>query len=439
MTQLPDVLSRLRALLGPAHLRTEDAVERYRLGPRVPKAVACPGDEAAVSGVLALAAEAGLAVVPWGAGLHQALGARPRAYDLALDLTRLDRVLAYEPADLTATVQAGVRLDALRAALGTAGQFLPLDPPLGEAATLGGVLGAGLSGPLRCRYGTARDLILGLRVAQADGTIIRAGAQVVKNATAYDLVKLHLGAHGTLGVILEATLRLFPRPACAGTWWAAARDLEPAQAVAERILGSHLAPDRLELIARGTARRLGLPGESPGALIAFSGVPEAVAAQGEALGRLAREAGGSAPVPAGEGTWKAVRDFPWPEPSAGGGPRALWRASVLPADTAKAMKAVAAAAGEGAEAAAAASVAAGVLRGWIAAGAPAGLEQALRAAREAVERLGGFLVVLDAPEAVRERLDVWGRPPGGHEIMQALKRAFDPRGSLGPGRLVGGI
>jgi glycolate oxidase FAD binding subunit len=435
----PSIVSQFRTLLGPEHVLAGDAAERYRLGRRVPAVAVRPGDEETVSRVLAAASAAGLAVVPWGAGLHQAIGGRPRAYDLALDLGRLDRILAHEPGDLTATVQAGVRLAVLQGALQDAGQFLPLDPPRTDGATLGGVLAASLAGPLRCRYGTARDLVLGVRVAHADGTITKAGARVVKNATAYDVTKLYLGSHGTLGVILEATLRLFPRSESEGAWWVATRDLAPAQALADRILGSHLAPSRLELLDREAAAELGLPGDTPGAVVSLAGVHEAVSAQEEALGRLARAAGGEVHAVTAAARSVSLADFPWRARSGGDGPIALWRASVLPADTGKAMQAVAAATAGAARAAVAATVAHGVLRGSLAAGRPDDVERGLRAIREAVQRLGGLLVVLDAPEAVRERLDVWGAPPDGIEVMRGLKQAFDPCGTLNPGRFVGGI
>lgn len=433
------ILDELRSLLGPGHVLTGAAVEGYRLGARAPGVAVRPGDEDGVSRVLAAANGAGLGVVPWGGGLHQAVGGRPRAYDVALDLTRLDRIVGHEPGDLTATVQAGVRLGDLEAALRRAGQFVPLDPPRTEGATLGGVLAANLAGPLRCRYGTARDLVLGVRVAHADGTVTRAGARVVKNATAYDLTKLYLGSHGTLGVILEATLRLFPRLETEGAWWVATRDLAPAQALADRILGSHLTPSRLELLDREAAANVALPRHTPGALVSFAGVREAVAAQEQVLRRLAGEAGGE--VHALHGPWAFTRlaDFPWPAPAGTEGLAARWRASVLPADAGKAMQAVVAASAGSARTAAAATAAHGVLRGWALAGTPEGLERALRASREAAERLGGFLVVLDAPEVVRERLDVWGAPPDGLEVMRGLKQAFDPRGTLNPGRFVGGI
>ncbi len=165
-----------REALGSEKVLTGVGVTAYRLGEVEPVVAVIPRDEADVSRVLALAFEDGAGVVPWGGGAHQSVGAAPTRYDVALDLSRLDRVVAYEPADMTATVQAGARLATLQQRLGEAGQFWPLDPPLADRATVGGVVAANLNGPLRCRYGTVRDMVLGVRVAHADGTITKAGA-----------------------------------------------------------------------------------------------------------------------------------------------------------------------------------------------------------------------------------------------------------------------
>jgi glycolate oxidase FAD binding subunit len=429
-------VGKLREICGAEHAGA-GGTDRYRIGRMVPWAAVRPAGEAQVSGVLRLAAEERLAVVPWGAGTHQVLGARPARYDLALDMTRLDRLVAHEPADLTATVQAGARLGPLQARLAAAGsQWLPLDPPHLERASLGGILAANLSGPLRCRAGTARDLVLGVRVAHPDGTITTAGAKVVKNATAYDLTKLYLGSQGTLAVILEATLRLAPLPAAERGWWIGMRDLDAAQALAHRLLGAHLAPSRVELLNAGAATQVGLPAEAAGLLVTCAGISEAVDAQGMVIERLARESGaGTRPVEA-EPVRDALRDFPWADGLEG---RASWRASVLPAECGKALQAIAAACAGTAPVAAAATVTAGVLRGQVAAPSPATLVRALAAAREAIHALGGFLVVLDAPDEVRQEVPVWGPEPDGLETMRRLKRAFDPGGVLNPGRFVGNI
>ncbi len=434
-----DLGQALRALFGAEGLLTGGATEAYRIGRNRPEAALRPADEAALSRVLAIAWAGGLAVVPWGGGSHQSIGNPPERYDLALDLTRLDRLVAHDPGDLTATAQAGIRLADLARRLAEHGQFLPLDVPLPERATLGGALATRLSGPLRCRYGTARDLVLGLRVAHADGTISKAGARVVKNATGYDVTKLYLGSHGTLGIILEATFRLYPRPEVERGWWLRAPDLATVQALANRVLGSHLVPSRVELMEGGAAQACGLGGN--GLLVCVSGLPEAVAGQRADLERMAGACGlRLAEIPDGPPVWKAVSDFPWGGAGmAHAGLEALWRGGVLPADCAKAVQAIQAALPQRVQAAVAATVSHGALRGAFRAETAGALVQGLNAAREALVGLGGYLVVQRLPDAARNGLDVWGRPPDGLGVMRRLKAAFDPKGILNPGRFVGGL
>lgn len=439
MSVATDLAEQLRAILGAEGLLTGGATEAYRIGGKRPEAAVRPTDEGQVSRILAIAWGAGLAVVPWGGGSHQSIGNPPDRYDLALDLTRLDRLLAHDPDDMTATAQAGIRLADLERRLADHGQFLPLDPPLPERATLGGALAARLSGPLRCRYGTARDLVLGVRVAHADGTITKAGAKVVKNATGYDVTKLYLGSHGTLGIILEATFRLYPRPEVERGWWLCAPDLAAVQALANRILGSHLVPSRVELMEGGAAQACGLRGK--GLLVCISGLPETVEGQRADLERMA-DASGLTPaeIPDGARAWKAVSDFPWTGAGmADTGLEALWRGGVLPADCAKAVQAIQAALPQSVQAAVAATVSHGALRGAFRSGTVGALVRGLNAAREALVGLGGYLVVQRLPDAAGNGLDVWGRAPDGLGVMRRLKAAFDPKGILNPGRFVGGI
>src|SRR5919202_2526867 len=200
-----------------------------------PRAVEGPESAEAVAALLRRAAGERQAVVPWGAGTKQGLGNVPRAYDLAFDLSALDQVLEYEPADLVVTAQAGVPLAALQRRWGEAGQFLALDPPYAEQATLGGTLAANASGPSRLLYGTARDLVLGMRVALPSGEVVKSGGKVVKNVVGYDLNKMHIGALGTLGLMVEVTLKVHPLPAAEATVYAEFDRLEAAGNVAGKL------------------------------------------------------------------------------------------------------------------------------------------------------------------------------------------------------------
>ena len=197
-------------------------------------------------------AAAGQAVVPWGAGTKQGWGNAPRAYDLALDLSALDRILEYEPADLVVTVQAGTPLAALQRRLGEAGQFLALDPPYAARATLGGTLATNASGPSRLLYGTARDLVLGMQVATPAGDLVKSGGKVVKNVVGYDLNKMHIGGLGTLGVMTEVTFKVHPLPRAEATVGATFGALGPAHEVAGRLFRSVLYPRAVELLRAPT-------------------------------------------------------------------------------------------------------------------------------------------------------------------------------------------
>jgi glycolate oxidase FAD binding subunit len=184
----------------------------------VPAFVAWPASTEEAAGLLRAAAAAGLAVVPRGAGTGFGWGAPPSRCDLVVNLGSMDQVIEHGAGDLVVRVQAGLTIGALAAALAGAGQELALDVPAG--ATVGGVVATGTTGPRRLRYGSPRDLLLGLTVVRADGVIAHSGGKVVKNVAGYDIGKLFCGSHGTLGLITEATFRLHPRPGAVA--WVAA-------------------------------------------------------------------------------------------------------------------------------------------------------------------------------------------------------------------------
>jgi FAD/FMN-containing dehydrogenase len=195
-----------------------------------PRWVVAPGSVPELGRVVALAREERLAVVPRGSGSAMALGHPVGRPHVVVDLGRMNHIVEYNPDDLTATVQAGTTLERFAALLRPRAQVLPLDPPGGPRRTLGGLAATGASGPLRLRYGTLRDLLLGVRFVQADGVVTWGGAKVVKSVTGYDVPKLMVGALGTLGVLAELTLRLHPAPACERTSLAAFPSAGAAQA-----------------------------------------------------------------------------------------------------------------------------------------------------------------------------------------------------------------
>ncbi|GAC1421268.1 MAG: FAD-binding oxidoreductase [Candidatus Velthaea sp.] len=189
------------------------AAPPFALGNRTPVRVEEPADAAALALSLRTADAAGESVVAFGGGTLQALGNAPARFDIALSLRRLDRIVAYEPRDMTIGVEAGASIEVVTQALARSGQFIPFDVPRPSAATVGGTLAAGWAGPRRAMYGRLRDLVIGSTLALVDGTLAAAGGMVVKNVTGYDMSKLYVGSLGTLGVITRANFKALPRPA----------------------------------------------------------------------------------------------------------------------------------------------------------------------------------------------------------------------------------
>ena len=156
--------------------------------------------------------EDSLAVAPWGGGTRTELGNPLRRLDVVVDMSHLNGVVEHNPSDLTLTVEAGITLGALQRILVEHGQFLALDPPLPDRATIGGTLATGVSGPTKWQYGNPRDLVIGMKVVQADGQVVKSGGRVVKNVSGYDMARLHIGGLGSLGIIAEASFKLTPLP-----------------------------------------------------------------------------------------------------------------------------------------------------------------------------------------------------------------------------------
>jgi glycolate oxidase FAD binding subunit len=356
-----------------------------------PGRVARPSTAEQVAEALHEAAEAGRAVVPVGGGRALGLGDPPERFDVALETRALDRVLEMSQADMTVSVEAGITLEALNAALAQVGQFVPVDPFNAPGHTVGGVLAAGLSGPLRLRYGSPRDFVIGLRVALPDGRLVSSGGRVVKNVSGYDLNKLHQGALGSLGVIVAASFKVFPRPLHEVSL--EARPADPWQEAA-RALALPQPPVALELASDG---RL---------LTRLAGTAEGVR-------RLAAELG-----------WTSAAPDAWEEHSRRSGD-AWVRISVPPVRLRRVVE------GLPANALWWASPGVGVAH-WT-----GDLDaEAVRAARTDAERAGGSLVLLAAPVELKRAVGAWGTPPPTAPWMTRIRDAFDPKRTLSPGRYV---
>jgi len=438
----------------------------------MPRFAASPATIAEASDLLRAAAVHDLAVVPRGGSSKLGWGAPPRRCDLVVDTRAMDQVLEHAAGDLVVRVQAGVSLAQLGEVLAGAGQQLALDPPpysapptAGSAAasgwqgaTVGGVLATGAAGPRRLRYGTPRDLLIGITVIRADGTVAHAGGKVVKNVAGYDLGKLFTGSFGTLGLIVEAVFRLHPRPASAAYVTVDCDGPDEAYYAVAAAAGSELAPSAVELDrpARDQPARVA---------VLLEGDPDGTA---ERTGLMAALLGkGAATHPDAPSWWG------WPAngrsgngQSADGQPDGaadageagtLVRIGFWAAGLPQILRAVdAAALGAGLDPAIGGSAAAGVIYAAVGPDAdPAAVAAFVSGLREALARGDGdarpasapvpdgppvlaSAVVVHAPPKARDLMDLWGPVPS-LSLMCAVKDQFDPGHRMAPGRFAGGI
>lgn len=373
--------------------------------------VARPGSTQEVSAVLHAAARLGLRVVPRGSGTRLSWGVPPTAVDLIVDTSRMSAVLAHVAGDLVVTVQAGLRMAELQEALAPHRQRLALECLGG---TVGGTIATAASGPLRYRYGSVRDLLIGITVVLADGTVTRSGGTVVKNVAGYDLGKLYTGSLGTLGVITEAVFRLHPQPEASRWITVVAVGAERAAAGIAAVRQSQHDPVALEVDRAA-------PGDPVTVGVALEGVREGIGARAAGI---ADTLGAAAGVPA------TVTEQPpgwWgrpPHPQQGPAATVTCEPTGLAELFATAPGALRGSAG------------AGVLTAGLDGGELLGTE--LARLREIATRHGGFAVLHCAPPQRKAGLDVWGPVPA-LALMLRLKDQFDPEHRLAPGRFVGGI
>jgi glycolate oxidase FAD binding subunit len=402
----------------------------------VPSFVAFPASTEEASALLRVAAAYDLAVVPRGAGTGLDWGTPPSACDLIIDLQAMDQVLEHAAGDLVARVQAGATIGHLASVLASAGQELALDAP--SDATVGGVVATGTAGPRRFRYGSPRDLLIGITIVRADGVVAHSGGKVVKNVAGYDLGKLFCGSQGTLGLITEATFRLHPRPA-AEAWVTGdfgSFDLAGAASAVAAAAGSALVPSAVELSWSAAFLRMG---------VLLEGTPSGVAERAKQMTELLA-AEGATPV-------AAMSETPlrwWEQLPASDPPGTVVRVTFWVRQLAGVLDALATAGvSAGIRPAVSGPAGAGVLYAHL--DPAAGDDTAARFVRALRDRLEGVfaasadgsglvrggVAVLAAPAAV---LAIAGpdRPAPGLDLMRAVKDQFDPGHRMFPGRQPGG-
>ncbi|MFC8504160.1 FAD-binding oxidoreductase [Pedococcus sp. NPDC057267] len=440
-TQVSDDL--LRACDG----RVEPAGDDDALLGIRPRWVASPASTEETAALMRVVARDGLAVTARGSGTRLRWGGRPERLDLVVDTSRIDALVEHAAGDLVYVAGAGRSLARVQEDVGGAGQRLGIDPPTG--GTLGGAVATAASGPLRLHHGAVRDLVIGMTLVRADGVVAHSGGKVVKNVAGYDLAKLLTGSFGTLGLITQVALRLHPVPQ--GRRWvtASVADAAAAGAAVLAVAHSQLVPSAVELdvpvsdagssgpggpgAGAGPREPVGSAGPAGSLSVLVEGHPDGATESAQRVADLLAASGG-ADVLVGEDppSW-------WGDHVAADRPGCtLLRVThVLTGVTPLLRVLTEAAAGSGVRAHLRGSPAVGVEHVAVEgdSDAVAALVQRLRVASAGFD---GQVVVLDAPDDVRDRVDLWV-PIQALGLMRAVKDRFDPGRLLSPGRFVGGI
>ncbi len=448
-------LSRQMALvLGGEQVLVGAGCAAYAIDQHVPAVVVYPNEFAGIAEALRLATQAQAAVAPWGGGTQMALGYPLTRLDVVVSLERLNKIHNYDADALTVTAEAGCTMYALNQHLEYGGHMLALDGPHPQRATLGGRIATGGTGLRRGALGSVRELVLGLTVAQSDGTIIKTGGDIARYVIGYDLNKIFVGSLGTLGIIVEATLRLTPIPPHSVTVVSAFADASFIWPLLNGLRAAELRPHSMVVCGpgilgadRGLTASLAdqlHPASQSLLIIRLGGERDFIHRQALFIRKSALEYGSTAihmlrdqsqaPI------WETLEAMPGTDELTAH--EAVVKVSALPGENGKIVE-----------------MARGFCRehelllGWLAdaqtgnvwlrvADDPSQLDHfsaALVALQEVLAWRWRNSIVLGCAPAIKQRLPLWGADPQGLELMRTIKSHFDPAGILNPGRFVGGI
>jgi glycolate oxidase FAD binding subunit len=455
----PSVTSRLAEIVGAANVASDFAqLATYEIDRKVPAAAVRPATSEEVAEIVKFAASEKLALVPTGARTKLGIGYAPSRYDLALDMTRLNKVIAYDPGDLTLSVEAGVPLAKLAQVLAEHRQFLPLPVPFANRSTIGGVIASGVDSPLRQFYGTARDFLLGMEYVTGEGVATKSGGRVVKNVTGYDIHKLMIGALGTLGVITRVNFKTFPLPLATRGFIARFPSAENALEMRYRIAQSALTPLTMEILSPRVAElfssdaatryeRAAMPSNvlsnTEWALTTgYAGNEPVLERYAQDLQRIAQESAATGVSILAENlppAWARKREF-IPIALASSPATIIVKISVLPMRMNQALGAAQTAAESNDLHWAAMARGLGIIYFAI---LPSDhtencrqrVATATTAIQEACAKLDGHATIPWAPAEWKTTLQIWGPPRADAVQMQKLKSVFDPQKILSPGRL----
>ena len=436
----------LQRIVGESGILPEEQVAAYTFDGYVPKVVVLPTSVQEIQEILQFAVNQNLSVIPAGAGTKLGIGNLPQKVDIVLTTTRLNSVVEYEPADLTVTVESGIRLRDLQIELAKHRQYLVLNPPSADRCTIGGIVATNASGSFRLRHGTARNQVLGLRVVQADGTVVKSGGKVVKNVAGYDLNKLYIGAFGTLGIITEVTLKLSPIPVQQAILTADFQNVQDAANTGLAIVGSQTLPMFVNLFVNSdpTRAKTEPPADEnkPMLVVGFGGDPETVAWQlTQCQGIMEQNGAIGVTIVKGESVQhlqEAVQEFSADDKNTESVVAKLnlkrtdlaeFATQIVEANWTRNVQIMA-------------LLGSGVVSINIPVASDTdyqSLAEALTQLRQTAMSKQGNLIIEIAPAELKRHIDVWGSVEGTLSLMKQIKAKFDPTGLLNPGRFISSI
>ncbi|HXZ13201.1 MAG TPA: FAD-binding oxidoreductase [Candidatus Sulfotelmatobacter sp.] len=455
--RLPDIVAAENAISDPAQLGA------YAVDGIKPGAAARPGSAEEVAELVKYAARENMGAIATSARTKLAIGMTPKRYDLAIDMARLDRIITYDPHDLTLSVEPGLLLRKMDSALAEHRQFLPMRMPYWNRATVGGTIASGVDTPMRHFYGTPRDYVLGMHFVTGEGARGKSGGLVVKNVTGYDLHKLMIGSLGSLGIITRINFRTFPKPPATRGFLAAFDSADGAIDLRHHIAQSALTPLSLEILSprvaeifTSSAAAQVEPEAAPPKMLSpqhwtltasYAGTENVLERYARDLGRMANESGAASTAVLDDTTrpsvWGRQREF-IPIALESSPAAMIVKMAVPPMRMKDALAILAREAEAGGLPWAAMARGLGVI--YFALLPQAKSEETLRRMAAAANQILAAGEKLEAnawipwcPAELKSAVKVWGVARGDFAEMQKVKKAFDPQGILSPGRFVGGM
>ena len=481
MTTDAEKLESIKKIVHSKNIKIDpESLSAHAVDDVMPWAVVFPESLEQISDMVRLAQKENLALVPWGSGSKMSMGHPPSRLDLVMNLTMLNNIVDINRNNLTVTVQSGVRFKDIQKILASQengpnkhgenhmadtnqpistgkqnrGCFIPIEPPHSHSATMGGIISANSSGPTRLLYGLPRDIVLGVRYVTSNGELVGMGGKTVKNVSGYDMCKLLIGAHGSLGILCDMTLRLLPLPERVGTCLLFFPTLAGASRFIETVFDTNLLPAAVELLNHRAYSFLAPEGfcefGKDGYVVAVSleGFEEDVKKMAHEIGRIGSESGADENLYLEEDQhglfWEAysnkVSELSHQYPNLVSiklnYPISNFHKVIDLADSLIAEDQM--------EYGVVTHAGSGITRIHFLdkSGDDETVNRIISVTRKLLDhcqKIGGSLMVERVRSEVKQRFPMWGELKENNIVMSRIKQEMDPSGIFSPGRFVGGI